>query len=60
MTHFRHGQWVDDDGAPLELEDYQPEVGQQADYTEEPEQSADKPKRTRSAKKDPREGKDAQ
>lgn len=55
--HFYHGQWVDHDGDPIDMSEAptagEPQVPEQDDGTE-------KPKGTRSAKKDPREGKGAQ
>ena len=49
MTWFRNGQWVDHDGEPIDLSD--------ADTAGEPQtdETSGKSKRTRSAKKDPRE-----
>lgn len=52
--HYRHGQWVDNDGNPIELTE--PEVGHYEGAAPEPAEEA-KPKRSRSAKKDPRESK---
>lgn len=52
--HFYHGQWVDHDNEPIDMSEAptagEPQVPEQDDGTE-------KAKRTRSAKKDPREGK---
>ena len=60
MTHYRHGTWQNGEGEPLELFEPESEVYDGHPADDAPETAEDKPKRTRSAKKDPRESKGAQ